>query len=253
MLAITYVSNCQQNFYFLYYLFASSKVVKVFPILCYNNSLRTFWTFVWCTSVKVYSLKHFSKNEFPHRKSVPPVNINYTVGKCPSYCWDSDAVRFYIKYSNHLFGYMSQRWSKTSFWRGERREERGEGRGERGERRKERGGRREGRGERKEERGADRGEKEEGEEGEEGEEREGEREERREREREREREIFRLIEQRAIQTAIQTALDRPKLCPSVKLRLSEQIPIFVNCTPISYFIFLFDYFLPFSWFFVFFY
>ena len=37
MLAITDVSNCQQKFCFLYYLFASSKVVKVFPILRYNN------------------------------------------------------------------------------------------------------------------------------------------------------------------------------------------------------------------------
>ena len=37
MLAITDASNCQQKFWFLNYLFASSKVVKVFPILCYNS------------------------------------------------------------------------------------------------------------------------------------------------------------------------------------------------------------------------
>ena len=40
MLAITDVSNCQQKFCFLYYLFASSKVVKVFPILCYNTMVK---------------------------------------------------------------------------------------------------------------------------------------------------------------------------------------------------------------------
>ena len=39
MLAITDVSNCQQKFCFLYYLFASSKGVKVSPILCYNTSV----------------------------------------------------------------------------------------------------------------------------------------------------------------------------------------------------------------------
>ena len=37
MLAITSVSNCQQKICFLYYLFTSSKVVNVCPILCYNN------------------------------------------------------------------------------------------------------------------------------------------------------------------------------------------------------------------------
>ena len=42
MLAITEVSNCQQKFCFLYYLFASSKVVKVFPIFSYNNCIIFF-------------------------------------------------------------------------------------------------------------------------------------------------------------------------------------------------------------------
>ena len=38
-MAITDVSNCQQRFCFLYYLFASSKAVKVFQILCYTDKL----------------------------------------------------------------------------------------------------------------------------------------------------------------------------------------------------------------------
>ena len=37
MLAITDVSSCQQKFCFLNYLFVSSKVGKVSPILCYNT------------------------------------------------------------------------------------------------------------------------------------------------------------------------------------------------------------------------